>query len=128
MDKHWNRKRSLQDLLYIPEQFLWYGFECMCIAGLVLEHGEMEKNPMGKWTSIAHRDMKLSNVFLSLPSDTHYRCYLVPKLGDFGLAIFLPGGEVSGQGLRETSADMPIGTRSRGNEEGKELLAVSLRG
>lgn len=80
----------------------------MCIAGLVLEHGEMEKNPMGDWTSIAHRDLKLSNVFLSLPSDTHHCCYPVPKLGDFGLAIFLPGGELSGQGLRGTSDNMPI--------------------
>ena len=63
---------------------------------------------MGNWTSTAHRDLKLSNIFLSLPSDTHYRCYPVPKLGDFGLAIFLPGGELSGQGLRGTLDNMPI--------------------
>lgn len=50
MDKHWNRQSSPEDLFWIPEQFLWYVFECMCIAGLVLEHGEMEKDPMGDST------------------------------------------------------------------------------
>lgn len=107
MFKHLERKRR-DDPFLVPEQFLWYVFECLCIAGLLLEHGEMEKNPMGNWTPIVHRDMKLSNVFLSLPSDTNYRCYHMPKLGDFGLAIFLPGGQVSGQDLRGTLDNMPI--------------------
>jgi serine/threonine protein kinase len=108
MFKHHEGKGGPKHLFPVPEQFLWYVFECLCIAGLVLEHGEMERNPMGNWTSIAHRDMKLSNVFLSLPSETKYRCYPVPKLGDFGLAIFLPGGQASDQDVRGTPDNMPV--------------------
>lgn len=92
----------------VPEQFLWYAFECLCTAGLLLEHGEMEKNPMSNWTPIAHRDMKLSNVFLGLPNETNYRRYPVPKLGGFGLAIMLPGGEVSDHDERDSPCNAPI--------------------
>ena len=63
---------------------------------------------MGDWTSIVHRDLKLSNVFLSLPNERHYSLYLVPKLGDFGLAMVLPDGEVSDHDTQGTAAHMPI--------------------
>ena len=99
--------------LEVPEQFLWYLFECLCIAGLVLEQGDSETNPVVDWNTIVHRDMKMANVFLSLPSETHYRCYPVPKLGDFGAAITLPassGRIPDGVGLdtRGTLGNMPI--------------------
>jgi serine/threonine protein kinase len=105
MNKHYTRARG------IPEQFLWYLFECLCIAGLVLEHGESEKAPVANWTPIVHRDMKMGNVFLGLPSETHYRCYPVPKLGDFGLAITLPDGRLTDDDDLDTfgtDANMPI--------------------
>lgn len=104
MNKHLTRGRR------VPEEFLWYLFECLCIAGLILEHGE-SKSPVPNWTSIVHRDMKLSNVFLGLPSETHYRRYPMPKLGDFGLAITLPGGELTDQDdydVHGTGCNMPI--------------------
>jgi hypothetical protein len=78
MNKHYIRGHG------IPEQFLWYLFECLCIAGLVLEYGDSENAPMANWTSIVHRDMKMGNVFLGLLSETHYRCYPCPKLGISG--------------------------------------------
>lgn len=112
MSKHSKR------MLDIPEQFLWCVFECLCIAGLVLEHGDSEQLPVDNWTSIVHRDMKLANVFLSLPSETHYRGYPVPKLGDFGLAIMLPGGKLSendGLNTKGTPSNMPI-------EQWRELM------
>lgn len=93
---------------WLPEQFIWYVFECLCIAGLLLEHGEMERNPMGSWAPIIHRDMKGANVFLGLPDERNYCRYPVPKLGDFGLAIYLPEGEMFNHETRGTPVNLPI--------------------
>jgi serine/threonine protein kinase len=90
MTKHHQRDQG-RNLFWIPEQFVWYVFECLCIAGLLLE-----------------RDMKLANVFLGLPNERHYCRYPVPKLGDYGLAIYLPDGKVSDHDLRGTLCNMPI--------------------
>lgn len=92
----------------IPEEFLWYTFECLCIAGLVLERGEMEKNPMSQWTPIVHRDLKVSNVFLGLPNRRHFSRYPVPKVGDFGLAAYLPDGKLTAKEAFGTPANYPI--------------------
>jgi serine/threonine protein kinase len=102
MEKHLARGRG------VPEQFLWYLFECLCITGLLLEHGNSENAPVANWTPIVHRDMKMSNVFLGLPSETRYRNYSMPKLGDFGLAVHLPGGELSYRETYGTDGNMPI--------------------
>jgi len=108
MDGHAMQGQRIGSRFWIPEQFLWYVFECLCIAGLVLEHGEMEKNPMNNWTPIVHRDMKVSNIFLGLPNEERYCRYPVPKLGDFGLALYLPGGEVMDHDLQGTKGNMPV--------------------
>jgi hypothetical protein len=36
MTKHHQRDQG-RNLFWIPEQFVWYVFECLCIAGLLLE-------------------------------------------------------------------------------------------
>lgn len=104
---------------YMPEQFIWYMFECLCIVGLLLERGEIDKNPMSDWIPIVHRDLKLSNVFLSLPNDKHYSRYPVPKVGDFGLALHVPDGGRNDHGTFGTPGNLPIEqdaelTRQRG--------------
>lgn len=92
----------------IPERFLWYTLECLCIAGLLFERGEMEQNPMSDWDSIVHRDLKLSNVFLGLPSEQSFCRYPVPKIGDFGLAAYLTDGEMFPVEVVGTHGNYPI--------------------
>jgi serine/threonine protein kinase len=92
----------------VPEQFIWYIFECLCIVGLLLERGEVEKNPMIDWVPIVHRDMKMANVFLSYPDEKQYKNYPVPKLGDFGLAIYLPEGELTNHEVVGTPGNLPV--------------------
>lgn len=46
--------------LTAPEPFLWFLLECLCIVGLLLERGEVIRNPMSDWKTIIHRDIKLS--------------------------------------------------------------------
>lgn len=40
---------------YVPEPFLWYCFECLAIAGLLMERGELERNVVSDWITIVHR-------------------------------------------------------------------------
>jgi serine/threonine protein kinase len=74
----------------IPEPYLWHTFECLAIAGLLMERGEMENNPVSEWTPIVHRDLKLDNVFLDQPSEKRYCQYPTPKIADFGAAVHAP--------------------------------------
>jgi serine/threonine protein kinase len=94
--------------VYIPEQFIWYIFECLCIVGLLLERGDVERNPMSDWIPIVHRDMKMCNVFLSYPDEKQYVNYPVPKLGDFGLAIYLPESELTDHETFGTPGNYPV--------------------
>ena len=96
------------EFMIIPERFLWYMLECLCIAGLLLERGELEQNPMSDWKPIVHRDLKVSNVFLGLPIEGNFCRYPVPKIGDFGLAAYLTNGELFPQGEFGTPANYPI--------------------
>lgn len=82
--------------------------ECMCIAGLLFERGELEQNPMSDWKPIVHRDLKLSNVFLGLPVEGNFCRYPVPKIGDFGLAAYLTNGELFSKGEFGTPGNYPI--------------------
>jgi len=70
----------------MPEPFLWYVFECLCIVGLLLERGAMERNPIRDWKTIVHRDVRTQNVFLAMPDEHRFCLYPTPKVGDFGLA------------------------------------------
>jgi serine/threonine protein kinase len=74
----------------IPEPYLWHTFECLALAGILMERGdtdELEHNPPSNWTPIVHRDLKLDNVFLDRPSETRYCQYPTPKIADFGAAV-----------------------------------------
>lgn len=73
----------------VPEPFIWHFFECLAIAGLLMERGELQRNPTSTWQTIVHRDIKLGNVFLDRSSNSKYRRYPTPKLGDFGAAVYL---------------------------------------
>lgn len=79
-----------RDDVWYPEPFLWHVFECLAIAGLVMERGEVRENPMSDWVPIVHRDMKLSNTFLGLPDRNRFSRYPTPKIGDFGAAVYVP--------------------------------------
>ncbi|KAJ9648237.1 hypothetical protein H2199_001090 [Coniosporium tulheliwenetii] len=72
----------------IPEPFMWYVFEAMASALLVLHEGGAEV-PVPKWTPILHLDLKPDNIFLALLDPDRFRPYPQPKLGDFGLAVEL---------------------------------------
>lgn len=61
------------DGTYPPEPFLWHLFECLAEAAVLLEHGELTPNPTSDWKLIVHRDLKLSNVFLT-DEDPHNYC------------------------------------------------------
>jgi serine/threonine protein kinase len=93
---------------FVPEQFIWYMFECLCIVGLLLERGEVESNPTIDWVPIVHRDMKLGNVFLSYPDEKQYSNYPVPKLGDYGLAVYLTEGELTTHTVVGTPENFPV--------------------
>jgi serine/threonine protein kinase len=71
----------------IPEPYLWHTFECLAVAGLLMERGEMEHNLVSDWTEIVHRDLKLNNIFLDQLSETRYCRYPTPKIADFGAAV-----------------------------------------
>jgi serine/threonine protein kinase len=101
-------KHSEKGTVYIPEQFIWYIFECLCIVGLLLERGDVERNPMSDWIPIVHRDMKMCNVFLGYPDEKQYVNYPVPKLGDFGLAVYLHGGELTDHETLGTPGNYPV--------------------
>ncbi|SMR43790.1 unnamed protein product [Zymoseptoria tritici ST99CH_3D1] len=74
-----------------PEPFAWYTFWTLAIAGILMERGALTKDgpAHSNWSTIVHRDIKLSNVFLGPASTTHFCCYPEPKLGDFGFSILL---------------------------------------
>jgi hypothetical protein len=73
----------------VPEPFMWYVFDTLVDAGLVLEQGGTENLPPPEeksWLEIVHRDLKPDNVFLEVPGRGYPR-YPMSKLADFGLAF-----------------------------------------
>lgn len=99
-----------RSLKLLPEPFLWCLFHNLCTAGILMDRGELYRNPILPWEKIVHRDIKPNNVFLALPSSSSsvYKGYPVPKLGDWGLAYLCPGGP--------TSTCNPLAFAARGTE------------
>lgn len=60
---------------------------------MLMERGELDPEPAEPawWDLIVHRDIKVGNVFLGLPMEGRYAGFPTPKLGDFGLALIIPG-------------------------------------
>lgn len=81
----------------IPEPFLWHVFECLSIAGLLLERGVVEGNPMRHWRTIVHRDLRPNNIFFGKPDPQRFNRYPTPKMADFGLAVYEPPSGYSGK-------------------------------
>jgi serine/threonine protein kinase len=80
----------------IPEAFLWHVFESLCVAGLLLERGVVEDNPMRHWRTIVHRDLRPANIFFGMPDKYQFTRYPTPKIGDFGLAVYAPPSNYRG--------------------------------
>lgn len=59
----------------IPEPFIWHTFECLATAGLLLECGELNADPISAWDLVVHRDFKLANVFLGSNLLDRFRGY-----------------------------------------------------
>lgn len=73
----------------LPEPFLWYVFETLIKACLVMEQGSIQPTLASAWHEVVvHRDLKLENIFLSMPDSTYYAAYPRPVVGDFGLGKF----------------------------------------
>lgn len=89
------------------EPFLWHVFECLCTAGLLLDRGAAERNPM--WKTIVHRDLRPVNIFLASPDANRFRRYPTPKIGDFGLAVYAPPSDFDGDIEDEYDAQGPEG-------------------
>lgn len=96
--------RGEQDRTWLPEAFLWYTFERLTTAGLLMEQGSLHAEPFNCWDLILHLDWKASNVFLGPPAD-QFRGYPSLKVGDFGLCRLIPRDD-------ETPMDLywPAGT------------------
>ncbi|RMY55064.1 hypothetical protein D0865_04379 [Hortaea werneckii] len=89
--KAFHDSREAKELKWLPEPFIWACFESLAKAGLLMEQGSLDENPLTRWDLIVHFDLKPSNVFLGVPSTTNFTCYPQAKLGDFGLAqLFSP--------------------------------------
>jgi hypothetical protein len=73
----------------IPEPFLWYVLECLTFACLLLERGSADANTTKEdnWQQIVHRDIKLDNTYLDIPSNETYPCYPRAILADLGMAF-----------------------------------------
>ncbi|KAK5134615.1 hypothetical protein LTR08_006271 [Meristemomyces frigidus] len=93
---------------WLPEDFIWHAFISLATSGQLMETGN--HNPratsIAAWDQIIHRDYKLDNVFLSLPSGDKYSGYPMLKLGDFGLATMLPENDSSDP----EDLDVPVGS------------------
>jgi serine/threonine protein kinase len=79
-----NRPGELTDVPRIPEPFLWHVVESLAIAGLLLERGVVDGNPMRNWETIVHRDLRPANIFFGDPDPERFNRYPTPKIGDWG--------------------------------------------
>ncbi|KAK3674153.1 trifunctional histidinol dehydrogenase [Recurvomyces mirabilis] len=59
--------------------------ESLATAGLLLDKGELEPNPVSDFTTILHLDLKTPNMFVGANTSDRFRGYPLPKMGDFGL-------------------------------------------
>jgi serine/threonine protein kinase len=91
-----NRPGELTDVPRIPEPFLWHVVESLAIAGLLLERGVVDGNPMRNWETIVHRDLRPANIFFGDPDPERFNRYPTPKIGDWGLAVYAPPSDYEG--------------------------------
>lgn len=56
-DERWeDRERDVsKNAEMLPEAFAWHLLETLCVAGLLMERGELEKDGMLRWDTIVHR-------------------------------------------------------------------------
>lgn len=80
--------RDTKERSWLPEAFLWHVLKSLATAGLLMEKGELDDNPISSWDLILHLDLKPANVFLGLPL-TGKHGYPTPKIGDFGLCTLV---------------------------------------
>lgn len=92
-----DRSGELDDVPHVPEPFLWHVFECLAIAGLLLERGVVDGNPMRNWETIVHRDLRPANIFFGKPDPQRFNRYPTPKMADFGLAVYAPPSDYEGE-------------------------------
>lgn len=65
----WNLLRAQLDF-YVPEPFVWFFFETLAKAGLLMERGDLEQyRGDGFWKLVLHRDLKLENSRAALLSE-----------------------------------------------------------
>lgn len=79
----------------IPEPAIWYIFEALVAAALVMNWGSLTAWVPKGWRKVIHRDIKPTNVFLGSPHPEIWPTYPVPKLADFGLSICFEDGHRS---------------------------------
>ncbi|RMY03057.1 hypothetical protein D0868_07657 [Hortaea werneckii] len=65
--KAFHNLREAKELKWLPEPFVWACFESLAKAGLLMEQGSLDENPLTRWDLIVHFDLKPSNVFLGVP-------------------------------------------------------------
>lgn len=107
---------------WLPEPFLWAVFHHLTVAGLLMEQGDLKPNPILHWATIVHRDLRASNsesilsfhwvrptlqlltaaVFLGENTSGEFKGYPLPKVGDFGLATYVPEDDSKGVDSYET--------------------------
>ena len=82
-------RASEQNGYVFPEPALWSIFDDLVDACLLLQYGgTKEEDAKQDWKPIVHRDMKLDNVLLDIPSARDdFPSYPTAKLTDFGEAI-----------------------------------------
>ncbi|KAK4541908.1 hypothetical protein LTR36_007272 [Oleoguttula mirabilis] len=101
------RTRDEIDRPFVAELFIWHTFECLAIAGLLMEQGSRQADPINAWRLILHLDWKSGNIFLGTPSVGRFEGYPTPKVGDFGLCRMIPRNDETRTGYY----CCPTGTR-----------------
>ncbi|KAF2768835.1 kinase-like protein [Teratosphaeria nubilosa] len=80
----------------IPEPFMWWVFETLVDAALVMQHGgnspsdAQHRDRHVAWQQIVHNDLKPENIFLdaAYESTPGYKRYPSSLVADFGIAAF----------------------------------------
>ncbi|CAK3746347.1 hypothetical protein D0861_03905 [Lecanosticta acicola] len=85
-------QQKIDRSFWIPEPFIWAQLEQLCIAGLLMERGDLEGTPT-EWSLILHRDIRLPNICLRNNTGETYRGYPLGKLGNFATSAIIPPGE-----------------------------------
>ncbi|KAK6392468.1 hypothetical protein LTR65_003598 [Meristemomyces frigidus] len=82
------RTRDEIDRPFVAELFIWHTFECLAIAGLLMEQGSRQADPINAWRLILHLDWKSGNIFLGTPSVGRFEGYPTPKVWGVGIVLW----------------------------------------